>query len=356
MASPSEVTHLYLEVTRSCDRDCSHCSVRGQSSSSDDPPYEGLVSVLAGFRDAGGAYATFSGGEPGLRRDLADLILEAGSLGFGPTVFTNGLAVRDPVLSALSRVGGTLALSLDGPSPAIHEALRGRGTYRLALARLRRAIDLLGGRHVILSCVLSRPLLPELIHLWQFAAAEGPGTLYLGIFEPVAVGVCHPLAPSGYEIADRVAGLLDLAERQSSPRLVFSESDDLIQGRAVFSRRSPEATLGHSVKVQADGWALPGPFYYAPRFHLGRPMQDGWRTVLESPVWRGLELQSRRRAVEVGSCRRCFWSQHCGGGSLPLTWATYGSWTRPCPLCWLYQVALDRGAAKELSREATVQA
>jgi MoaA/NifB/PqqE/SkfB family radical SAM enzyme len=330
------MNHLYLEVTTRCDLMCAHCSVRGHTEERVESRFDQIIEALAGFHNVGGKYLTLSGGEPGLRRDLPALIDEAHKLGFRITLFTNGRAVSKLVLDALARVGGILALSLD------------------AVNALGRAVRKLGGKHVMLSCVLSRPLLAETTRLWEFANREGVGVLYLNIFEPVSQGLRHPLAPKAEEMIEPMMQLLDLAEEQSAVRLAFSESDDLLRGRVVFSQRTPEVTLGRTIKLQARGWALPGPFYYAPQFRLGRPIEDGWAETLASPVFSFLRRQAERRVSETVACSKCFWRDRCAGGSLALTWATYGRWDRPCPLCRLYHAALDRAATKEILHASTV--
>jgi MoaA/NifB/PqqE/SkfB family radical SAM enzyme len=348
--------HLYLEVTAHCDMVCSHCSVRSQAGEGTESPYDSIVEVLKGFRNEGGEYLTLGGGEPGLRPDLPELIDEAHRIGLEITVFTNGRAVSGPVLDALSRAGGMLALSLDGPTASVHETLRGPGTFAPAVESLRKAVSELGGRHVILSSVLSRPLLAESLLMWEFANKNGVGTLYLDIFEPVSHGQRHPLAPVPEEMVGPVLQLLDLANEQSAMRLAFSESDNLLCGRSVFALRPPESLLGRTIKLQADGWALPGPFYYAPQFRLGRPMEDGWEDTLASPVFGFLRRRAERKAGDTISCSTCFWRDRCAGGSLALTWATYGRWDCPCPLCGLYNAVLDRAATKEIHHAPAINA
>ena len=342
--------HLYIEVTRRCDLTCSHCSVAGNTGEPSEPSFSELVEAFSGFRDVGGEYLTLSGGEPGLRRDLPSLIDAARTLGFRITVFTNGRASSKTILEILRHADGRLALSVDGPTPLLHEIFRGPSTFEPVMIALRRAVHALGTENVMLSSVLSRPLLPEIARLWEFASQQGAGVLYLGVFEPIRQGLRHPLAPETDHLIEPIIRLLDLAGDRTGPRIVFSESDDLLQGRDVFSRRTADAAVGKTIKLQADGWALPGPFYYARQFRLGRPIEEGWASVMASPVLRFIRRQATHRVNETASCGNCFWRDRCAGGSLALTWATYGTWTKPCPLCRLYQATLDRAAAREVHR------
>lgn len=347
-AASVKCEHLYLEVTSRCDLRCDHCSVRSWGRPVPDPEYDVLAGLLAGFRDQGGRYVTLSGGEPGLRPDLAGLITDATALGLDVTLFTNGLAATSEVLEQLEAARGRMAVSVDGPSAQLHEALRGPGTFDVALSSLKRAVCGLGGDKVVLSCVLSRPLLPHTDHLWEFSRVHGVGVLYLGVFEPLGPRTWHPLAPTAHELVDPVLRLLEAAEGDPEVRLLFSESHDLFCVKSVFSGRDLDSALGRTVKVQADGWALPGPFFYDPRFRLGRPAEQGWTAVLCSDVYEELRHQACTRVLRVAACAQCFWSHRCGGGSLALTWAAFGTWGAACPLCEVYQATLRRAARRRL--------
>ena len=343
--------HLYLEVTNRCNLDCTHCIVRSRADNVKDPGFDVLTTLLSGFREHGGRYVTISGGEPGLRTDLPELISEVANLGLSVTLYTNGFAVTDSVLDNLLGAGGRLAISLDGPNADIHETMKGAGTYVQALGKLEKAVTHLGGRGIILSCVLSRPLLPHVDQLWAFVQSRGIWGLYLNLFEPLQRSVRDHRAPSSSELVDPVLLLLDIAEELKTIRILFSESHDLITASHVFSGRTENIVLGRTVKVQADGWAFPGPFFYHPRFRLGRPLEHGWTSVLNSDRYIELREQAKSRVQHVAQCKQCFWSYRCGGGSLALTWAFHQRWTDPCPLCELYRATLDRAARRRISSE-----
>jgi sulfatase maturation enzyme AslB (radical SAM superfamily) len=251
-------------------------------------------------------------------------------------------------------VSGLLAVSLDGPNADVHEVLRGKKTFASAYASFVKGLNYLGGDRVILSCLLSRALLPQIDELWDFAQQHGVGVLYLDLFEPLRSYRRSPQAPEIRELIAPVLHLLDKAERQGRPRLLFSESHDLIDVQAAFSSRDVKKILGRTIKVQADGWALPGPFYYDACFRLGRPAEHGWPPILNSAVYHHLKELAITRKQMVEACGRCFWSHRCGGGSLALTWATYGHWTAACPLCELYQATLERAARRQMSHESAL--
>jgi MoaA/NifB/PqqE/SkfB family radical SAM enzyme len=78
----------------------------------------------------------FAGGDPSLRRDLADLVSEALALGLEVQVQTNGQHVTSSFLDTLLRCE-YVGLSLDGPDPATHDRFRGkRGNFKQVMAFL----------------------------------------------------------------------------------------------------------------------------------------------------------------------------------------------------------------------------
>jgi MoaA/NifB/PqqE/SkfB family radical SAM enzyme len=89
-----------------------------------------LKTLIKDLRDQGTLRISFSGGEPLLRPDLAEIIGFTKGLGLGITLNSNGILV--PLhLDTLKRLD-TLAISLDG-RPEHHDILRGPGTGVSAL-------------------------------------------------------------------------------------------------------------------------------------------------------------------------------------------------------------------------------
>lgn len=102
---------------------------------------------------------TISGGEPTLRRDLADVIRHADGLGVRVQINSNGTTITPERAYELVEAGlQQINLSVDGPTKEIHDAIRGDGLFDktvAAMGDLKSAAATLGRSfHVHVHCVV----------------------------------------------------------------------------------------------------------------------------------------------------------------------------------------------------------
>jgi radical SAM protein len=115
------------EVTRACDLRCRHC--RADANTARHPleltTAEGF-GLLAQVRDLGPAVFVITGGDPLKRPDLFELIAHARSLGLPVAVTPSGtpLLTREAICRMRDAGVQRIALSLDGPRPAVHDHFR----------------------------------------------------------------------------------------------------------------------------------------------------------------------------------------------------------------------------------------
>jgi TusA-related sulfurtransferase len=133
-------SRLWLYTNFDCNLHCDYCCVR---SSPTVPRRElGLARVQRIVREAAeiGVKEIFvTGGEPFLLEDIGDILLACAAAA-PTTVLTNGMLFsgrRAEILQALPRDRIVLQISLDSPTPELHELHRGPGTW----ARTRDGIQ-----------------------------------------------------------------------------------------------------------------------------------------------------------------------------------------------------------------------
>jgi MoaA/NifB/PqqE/SkfB family radical SAM enzyme len=178
------LTVASVNVLNRCNQACPMCSVH--EAPDDALPLPELGRALGGLRNMGIRIVEVSGGEPFLRSDLPDVIALLDRLGLLFTFNTNGTAITDGGLEALTRARGLLqvAMSLDSLDRERYRLLRGRDQLPAALAGLERLRAARLPAPLKLNVAMSRHNEAEAPALLDFARARG---LFLSIF-PVNQG------------------------------------------------------------------------------------------------------------------------------------------------------------------------
>ena len=137
---------LDIELTERCNNDCVHCCVNRPASDAGlralELPTDEIKAVLQQAAELGCLTVRFTGGEPLLREDFADLYIFARRLGLKVCLFTNATLLTPDLAGLLARIPPLekVEVSFYGMSLAAYEAVtRTPGSYEAA----RRGIDLL---------------------------------------------------------------------------------------------------------------------------------------------------------------------------------------------------------------------
>ena len=135
-------SRLWLYTNFDCNLHCDYCCVRSSPTA---PRRElGLTRVQRIAREAGelGVKEIFvTGGEPFLLEDISELLLSSAAAA-PTTVLTNGMLFagrRIESLRALPRNRIILQISLDSPTPELHDLHRGPGTWARTCEGIQRA-------------------------------------------------------------------------------------------------------------------------------------------------------------------------------------------------------------------------
>lgn len=128
--------YLELQLTSKCNLRCKHCYIGDVSDR--ELSTEQVRSVLKEFEEMQGLRVLLTGGEPLLHSRFDEINEMLPDLHLRKVLFTNGILVKKDVLNRLKV--HELQVSIDGMKSA-HDALRGSGTYDLALNTLRRTLD-----------------------------------------------------------------------------------------------------------------------------------------------------------------------------------------------------------------------
>lgn len=179
-----------LMVTRICNLRCDYCSrneLRNPELSTDQ--WRGLMDEMA---ELGCMQVSFTGGEPLIRKDLAELLEHSRRLGFKTKLNTNGLLV--PRYMDTVRLADAVTLSVDGPEGP-HERSRGEGSYRKVMAAARQLTEI--GMPTRFYTVLSRANLDHLDELLRDAETLGAQVFFQpGTARMLGSDAPNPMAPT----------------------------------------------------------------------------------------------------------------------------------------------------------------
>jgi MoaA/NifB/PqqE/SkfB family radical SAM enzyme len=135
LAAPVRV---YLEVTRRCNLECTHCFVGSSPRGAVGMSTDSWIDLMLRMKDLHVLDLRFTGGEITTRSDWFELVKAAKDLGFCVSVNTNGVYPKsDDIVKKLSKLAlEQVTISLDGLAKN-HNKIRGDGNFEKSLCSLR---------------------------------------------------------------------------------------------------------------------------------------------------------------------------------------------------------------------------
>lgn len=132
-----KVTKEYLEgykmlniyITNACNLKCKHCFMLSGKKLENELTLEDWMKVLISFKENGGEFVTFSGGEPLMFKNFPQIISHAHDLGLKSTVLSNGLLWSDKLIHELAPFIDEIQFSLDGVDEETNSVVRGSGHF-----------------------------------------------------------------------------------------------------------------------------------------------------------------------------------------------------------------------------------
>ena len=288
---------------------------------------QGWKDVLRGFAALRTAGVGFTGGEPFVRKDCAELLEHCLGLGMITHVNTNAHLLDDALVARLVAMGlDSVNVSLDGADAATHDRLRGepgsfeRVTDRIAaLARARDASGASRRTRVAITSVLTPDNAEQVVALADLAERLGADSLgFIPMHEYVGRRQVAGVAPARPWAAKMARAVADL-ERLKAERTILENSERYIAlfpscfaGRPSPVRcRAPETSL----VVDCYGRVFP----CVPMSEVDRPIGRVSGAELAS-FWKSDAYAASRRGL--ASCRACYWNCHT---ELNLLWSGRGA-------------------------------
>jgi len=332
---------LTWELTYACNLACTHCL---SSSGRRDPrelstaECEAVIDELQRHRIF---YINVGGGEPTVRPDFWRLLEYATAHDVGVKFSTNGSRITSQVAGQLAASTYVdVQISLDGADAAVNDAIRGAGSFDVALTAMRRLAEA-GLRGFKISVVATRHNIPQLDAFKAIADRFG-AQLRITRLRPSgrAVDVWDELHPTPGQQRTLYEWLLAHGEAVLTGDSFFH--------LAGFGSGLPGLNLCGAGRVvcliDPVGDVYACPFAIHDRFRAGNLRGDGGFIK----VWRESELFRQLRAPQSGgACAQCSQFDACRGGCPAAKFFTGLPLDGPDPEC-----VLGHGATALAARDA----
>jgi mycofactocin radical SAM maturase len=318
---------LTWELTYACNLACVHClsaSGRRDPRELDTAQCKAIIDDLERMQVF---YVNIGGGEPTVRADFFELLDYAVDHHVGVKFSTNGVKISPEVAQRLAGNDYVdVQISLDGATAEVNDAVRGTGSYDMALRAMRNLADA-GMKNFKISVVMTRENVPQLDAFKALADSYG-AQLRITRLRPSGRGAdvwdqLHPTAAQQRELYD---WLLANGEGVLTGDSFFHLS--------AFGEPLPGLNLCGAGRVvcliDPIGDVYACPFAIHEAFLAGNVRSSGGFPT----VWRESELFTELRHPQTGgACTKCQHFDSCRGGCMAAKFFTGLPLDGPDPEC-----------------------
>lgn len=318
---------LTWELTYACNLACVHCL---SSSGKRDPrelSTQQCKDIIDELERMQVFYVNIGGGEPTVRPDFWELVDYATAHHVGVKFSTNGVRITPEVAAKLAASDYVdVQISLDGATAEVNDAVRGKGSFAMAIRALENLADA-GFADAKISVVVTRQNVEQLDDFTALANRFG-ATLRITRLRP---------SGRGADVWD------DLHPTAAQQRMLYdwlvANGDGVLTGDSFFhlsayGQSLPGLNLCGAGRVvcliDPVGDVYACPFAIHDTFLAGNTVADGgFRSV-----WRDSELFAELRSPTTGgACASCTFFDSCRGGCMAAKFFTGLPLDGPDPEC-----------------------
>jgi mycofactocin radical SAM maturase len=323
---------LTWELTYACNLACVHCL---SSSGKRDPrelSTEQCKAIIDELQRMQVFYVNIGGGEPTVRSDFWELVDYATDHQVGVKFSTNGLRITPEVAARLAASDYVdVQISLDGATAEVNDAVRGAGSFDMAVLALRNLRDA-GFRDAKISVVVTRHNVSQLDD-FKALADEFGATLRITRLRPSGRGAdvwddLHPLPEQQRALYD----------------WLVAHGEGVLTGDSFFHLSAfGDGSAGSALPglnlcgagrvvclIDPVGDVYACPFAIHENFLAGNVTDTGGFTT----VWRESDLfRELREPQSAGACASCNHYDSCRGGCMAAKFFTGLPLDGPDPEC-----------------------
>ncbi len=333
---------FWVHVNDTCNLACRHCLVSSGPGGDRGLPTETVVAALREAAGLGAHTFCFTGGEPLLRPDFAELAAAALERPEAElAVLTNGLLLKEDTIAAwrdvldLERI--RFQVSLDGSCPEVNDAIRGPGSFERIVAGIRAALA--AGLDVTVTTTVTRDNLDDVPRVTRLVGDLGGKTHHLLWLHRRGRAAGADRAPSPSEVLEAVRAAT-AAGREAGVTVDNAAAVRARVNHEAGTRRDLSSAAVTNLCLHRDGAVYPSASLVGiEELCLGRYGERSLADLLrESRVAREFR---RASLVHKEACASCPVRFLCGGGDLEHAWLWGGSLDAMDPWCDLHRGMIE---------------
>ena len=159
-----------FQVTLRCNSACGYCNLPLNQGRYELSRRE-IRSVFGALYAEGLRFIFVQGGEPLLRRDLAEILEDLRGIGFHCSLITNGTRLTEALVRRLDDLSVPLSISLDSLDREIYRRIRGADQLPLVLSGMDLLTNYRSPKFIV--CIVSQLNRDEVLTIAQFAKGRG---------------------------------------------------------------------------------------------------------------------------------------------------------------------------------------
>ena len=318
---------LTWELTYACNLQCVHCLSSSGQRDERELSTEEAKKILDDLRDLQVFYINIGGGEPMVRRDFFELLEYSVANGIGVKFSTNGAFIDEEKARRLAAMDYLdIQISLDGVDAVTNDAIRGEGSYDMAIRAMENLKAANFGQFKI-SVVVTRHNVSQLDQFKALADHYG-AQLRITRLRPAGRGAdtWHELHPTN-------------AQQREIYNWLLKHGENVLTGDSFFHLNA----LGESLPglnmcgagrvvclIDPIGDVYACPFVIHDEFKAGNARDEGGF----AKVWKQSDLfLSLREPQSAGACASCGAFDACQGGCMAAKFFTGLPLDGPDPEC-----------------------
>lgn len=295
-----------LALTYRCNIDCAHCyNQRRESAELGTDEWRRIIRTLW---EHGVPHVDFTGGEPTLRDDLADLVTFAEDLGAITGLLTNGVRLADRGFVRRLQLAGLdyAQVTLESARAEVHDRMVGAEAFARTVQGIRNLAE--AGIHVLTNTTITRSNREGIEEIVPFLKELGTNTFAVNSIIRAGRSRHVDRGLDEEELLPLLRRLRDLAVEHGMKFIWYTPTQYCRLNPVENDLGVKQCTAGkYNMAVEPDGTVIPCQSFFRP---LGNILHDPFAKIYGHDFLAAL----RGREWVMDKCRDCEWLPTCGGG------------------------------------------